>query len=163
MNVAHSGESGAIVASGEAGPKPGGGPRVLRVADERSAGSNESADRRKILVVEDDEVIRCMIVRILSRERMDVLERTRSDEAIAILAAERVEAIVLDLMILPSGGSDVLAWMELNRPDLLERTVVVSAASPKEIERAITGRPCRYLSKPFDIQELASAVISCAR
>jgi hypothetical protein len=66
-------------------------------------------------------------------------------------------------MILPSGGSAVLAWMELNRPDLLERTVVVSAASPMEIERATTGRPCRCLPKPFDIQELASAVTSCAR
>lgn len=108
-------------------------------------------------------MIRRLIVSLLERERMEVLEETRSDRAIAVLEEAQIAAIVLDLMILPGGGRSVLDWIEGKRPDLLPRTVVVSAVSPAEIEQVTKGRPCRSVPKPFDIAELIEMVIICAR
>lgn len=135
----------------------------MRVDDAGSAGLTSAADNRRILVVEDDDAIRRLIASVLTRERMEVIEETRSDEAIAMLESQPFGGVVLDLMILPGGGRAVLAWMERNQPHLIERTVVVSAAAPREIESATNGRACRCLPKPFDIRELASLVRVCVR
>lgn len=135
----------------------------MSLVDSSSAAVRPSAaDRRRVLVVEDDDVVRQLIVRILSRGQMEVVEEARSDTAIAVLQEDEIAAVVLDLMILPSGGKMVLQWMERNRPDLVPRTVVVSAASPNQIEEAIQGRNCFCLPKPFEVAELASLVESCA-
>ena len=133
------------------------------------AGGNTASEQSspgrptRVLVVEDDDAIRRLIASLLERERMEVIEETRSDRAIAVLEEAQFAAIILDLMILPGGGRSVLDWMERKRPDLLPRTVIVSAASPTQIERVTKGRPCRSVPKPFDIAELIEMVMTCAR
>lgn len=117
------------------------------------------APPKRLLLVEDDHVIRRMIAAVLTRKGFSVFHETQSDRAIERLAGEEFDAVLLDLMILPAGGNSVLGWMEAERPELLRRTLVVSAATPQVVEQTVAGR-CGALLKPFDIDVLAAEVAS---
>ncbi|MGZ7081107.1 MAG: response regulator transcription factor, partial [Thermoanaerobaculia bacterium] len=66
----------------------------------------------RILVVDDDESIRTMIVRILSRENFHVDSARDGFEAIEMLAKEDYTTILLDLMMPRVDGLQVLRFLE---------------------------------------------------
>ena len=58
----------------------------------------------------------------------------RGVAAIASLRRTRYEAVVLDLMLPRCNGFEVLAYMRAERPAMLKRVVVITAATPMAIE-----------------------------
>lgn len=94
---------------------------------------------------------------VLKRENLAVDSAGDGAEAAQMLAEKEYDVIVVDLMMPRFSGFDLIEQIRTDRPELLRRVVVVTAAaavirdrSPKDVAAVIL--------KPFDVEELASTV-----
>jgi DNA-binding response OmpR family regulator len=120
---------------------------------------------KSALVVDDDPIIRNLIATLLRRREIASEQAANGDEAIALLAtgdaAARYSVVILDMMMPKSSGWDVLSFLERERPALLPRVVIVSAAGESMLEPSSTRGRC-VLHKPFNADELYAVVASCS-
>lgn len=109
------------------------------------------AGAARILVVDDEEGNRDLLRRRLDRGGYTVLTAASGEEALAIIGAESVDLILLD-MLMP--GLDGLAVLERVKGDARTRdlpVIMISALdSLEEIAKCIQAGAEDYLPKPFD-------------
>ena len=107
----------------------------------------------KILVVEDDVSIHALIDEILRKERYEVLNAYSGTEALMILEKEKVELILLDLMLPGLNGEEILKKVN-NIP-----IIVISAKiSLNDKVNCLLNGANDYITKPFDKQELLARI-----
>jgi two-component system response regulator ResD len=115
----------------------------------------------KILVVDDDDSIRTMIMHILRREKFQVECARDGFEAIEKLAKDDYTTILLDLMMPRVDGLQVLRFLEHQRkapkPWVIVMTANLNIAPETEGAKPLFS----ILAKPFDIQELINQVRLC--
>ena len=114
----------------------------------------------RVLVVDDEESIRILIQRLLSKHGF--LVETASDGGVALdkLAQEKYDALVLDLMMPRVDGFTVLRQLIATNPDIVAKTVVATAY-PKDVTRRQLDEVCKVIIKPFDTLQLVEAVREC--
>ena len=115
---------------------------------------------RRVLVVDDEESIRILIQRLLSKHGF--LVETASDGGVALdkLAKEKYDALVLDLMMPRVDGFTVLRQLIETNPELVSKTIVATAY-PRDVARRQLNEVCRVIIKPFDTSQLVEAVREC--
>lgn len=115
-----------------------------------------AARRGRILVVEDNPVLRTLACNILEQSGHDVHAVESVPEAIAHLGGNGCDLVFSDVMFEggPS-GLELAAWMKANRPDL---TILLTSGVPLEPSPASAG--LRFLQKPYRVAEVLSAVAS---
>ncbi len=118
------------------------------------AGEEETRDATTgscVLVVEDNTVNRLTLAKGVEREGHRVLTAENGRQALDVLRAERVELVLLDLVMPEMDGYEVLAAMHRD-PALRDLPVlVISAVEENEaIARAIERGAIDCLPKPFD-------------
>ena len=122
---------------------------------------SQPSARTVVLVADDDIHINALISRLLEREGFEVLRVQDGQDAIAQIGERRVDLLVLDLMMPRVDGFGVMNHLEKARPELLKRTVVVTAFP--ESEAILKFRPvCTILQKPFEMNALLAAIRDCA-
>lgn len=127
------------------------------------ASTVEAAQRGRtvVLVADDDVNINLLITRLLRHAGYEIIRVPDGRQAIAQIAANHVDVLVLDLMMPFVDGFGVLRYLAQARPDLLRRTIVVTA-SP-ESETLADLRPIvAVMAKPFDVALLLETVQRCA-
>ncbi|HVT02723.1 MAG TPA: response regulator [Thermoanaerobaculia bacterium] len=117
---------------------------------------------RYALIVDDDESIRGLIRTLLQLEKFEVDEASSGNEAIGRLRMRHYDVIVLDLMMALGSGFDVLEASEAERPGE-KFVIVVSATSQAAIDKIEGAQIVAKIRKPFDIEELLSAVRQCTQ
>jgi two-component system nitrogen regulation response regulator GlnG len=115
----------------------------------------------RVLVADDDASIRGLVRTLLRRERFEVDEASNGDEVMRRMRAARYDAVVLDLMMGPGSGLDVLDAVKAERPGE-KFVIVVSATSQASIDKLESSNIFAKLRKPFDINDLLGAVRQCA-
>ena len=113
--------------------------------------------RYRVLVVDDEEPIRRLVVRMLGRAGFDAVEATDGQDAIEQLDAGPFDALVLDLMMPRVDGFGVVSHLIDTQPRMMEKTVVITAF-PKNAARERLHHLCSIISKPFDNSELVQLV-----
>lgn len=117
------------------------------------------AHPKKILVIEDDEVIVVLISHILTRHSYVVHTTFDTLEGEEMLARDEYDAILLDLKM-PNGGVDFIRRIERTNPALLEKIIVVTAAVDEAVK--VAGLPLHAIvRKPFEIGALLDTVRAC--
>jgi len=114
-----------------------------------------------VLVVDDEPMVREVVARYLQRDGMRVHELGDGDEAIAWLASNQPDLVVLDLMLPGSDGLAVLREIRA-RGDV---PVILLTARTEEIDRVVgleLGAD-DYVVKPFSPRELAARVRNMLR
>lgn len=107
------------------------------------------------LVVENDAGTRKLLEAMLRRLDLEVDVVAAPASALALLEAVDYDLVLLELLFPGSSGSEVLAWLEHNRPDVLQRTVVVSSAPLTELRKIKTQWPSvRRIQKPFELSDI---------
>jgi CheY-like chemotaxis protein len=114
----------------------------------------------RVLVVDDEESIRTLIQRLLSKNGFAVETAPDGERAIERIANEHFDAVVLDLMMPRLDGFSVLRHLIATNPGLVPKTVVATAF-PVDATRAQLEEVCRVIIKPFDAAELIEAVNEC--
>jgi len=118
--------------------------------------------KRRLLVIDDDASLRTLFRRMLSREGFDVDLASDGDAGLAYIRDSDYDVIILDLMMTGVSGFDVLDQLMQNRPSLLQRVVVASAASVRTLEQFDAGKVHALVRKPFDMDEFLAVVRGCA-
>ncbi len=116
------------------------------------------AQRRTVLVVEDDGDILRSIEDALAIEGYDVLVASNGAEALDVLrAGRRPHLILLDLMMPVLNGFE---FLDQQRRDAAFASipVVLLSADTHAREMAAASRTNGYLQKPFKFRELLAAV-----
>lgn len=111
----------------------------------------------RVLVVEDDEAIRALLTELLAEEGYAVRAAADGQEALALLAGWRPDAIVLDL-VMPVMDGWAFRAAQRQRPALRDVPVVVVSASGDLGPPVEALAPAAVLPKPFDIAQLVAAV-----
>ena len=108
---------------------------------------------KKILLVEDNKEIHELIKNVLEKERYIVINAYSGTEALIILEKEKIDLILLDLMLPGINGEEIIKKIK-NIP-----IIVISAKISKEdkINSLLIGAN-DYITKPFDIDELLARV-----
>ena len=104
-----------------------------------------------VLVVDDEPTLRTVLRRALAREGWVVEEAADGLEGLERLreAGDRYAVVFLDLTLPGLPGRQLWECVRAERPELLDRLVIVSGAT----EEWVTEAGCTQLAKPFDLVE----------
>jgi len=115
---------------------------------------------KRVLVTDDDPSIRSLLATILRRANYHVDTAASGREAIDRTERTEYDAIVLDLMMPAMDGVEVLARLS-DRPMKPKFVVIMSAAPPDAITKAMTPNVFATLQKPCGINEIVATVGAC--
>lgn len=145
----------------DAGTEPGKRPQPSgpRPPDERASETALSRNRRPILICEDDDEIRDLLVEAIEGEGYEVRATHNGQEALAVLEEKPGRyLILLDLMMPGISGYDILERMAANDALRADNRVVVLSATGfiRLINPAIMQKHLvkAMLKKPFELDEL---------
>ncbi len=114
---------------------------------------------KRVLIVENDEVIVVLISHVLTRHSYVVHSTLDALKAEEMLKREDYDAILLDLKM-PHGGIELINKIAETNPALLSKIIVVTAAI-HEAEK-VAGFPLHAIvKKPFEITALLETVRAC--
>ena len=117
--------------------------------------------QQRVLVVDDDRVVRQILVQALRRKSLIIDEAADGREAIELLRENAYAVVLLDILMPDLNGFDVLDAIDeeaLNAPVVL----VVSGADRNLLDRLDSQRIHGIIKKPFDPLEIAAIVSACA-
>ena len=120
------------------------------------------ADRKRALVVDDDDPIRLMLTKLVERQNLEVDAARDGQEAIDRIDADGYSLIVLDMMMPRVDGFGVLQHLQEHYPHKLKCTIIASAIPESEIKRRFDKPVYRIHTKPFDVAKLIADVQACA-
>jgi DNA-binding response OmpR family regulator len=106
-----------------------------------------------VLVVDDEPVVRDVVVRYLRRDGYETLEASDGEEAKEVLRSNEASLVVLDVMLPGLDGLELCRWIRANS----DTPVVLLTALAEESDR-IAGLEIGaddYVTKPFSPRELA--------
>jgi two-component system, NtrC family, response regulator AtoC len=109
--------------------------------------------RPKVLVVDDEKLIRWSVAEELSAEGYEMLTAASGEEALEIVAAEDPDLVVLDLRLPGVDGLTVLGRLRAEDPS---RAVVILTASDRleSVVAAMKLGAYDYLQKPFEPEKI---------
>lgn len=114
-------------------------------------------DPVKVLVIEDDEILREVLTDVLMARGLDVVASGRGDKAVEMARQERFDLIVADIRMEGMNGLDAIEKAREFQPDV--GSIVVSGfASEEETLRAVRLNVAGYLKKPFEVPELMEMI-----
>jgi DNA-binding response OmpR family regulator len=115
--------------------------------------------KSRVLVVEDDDQLRRIITSNLAARGHAVRQVPDASTALAALAEERPDLLILDINLPDRTGWDVLRDAQL--PD--DVRVLMLTAVPVSPRRLAEFRPVAYLPKPFPLEALLRLAESSSR
>lgn len=114
--------------------------------------------RRKILVVDDEEVIRSVMARTLRKEGYEVRLAANPHEGLAILAHEPIDLVIADHLMPEMTGLDFLKIVRDRFPNCV-RLMLTGHADVDVVVQAINeGEIYRLVTKPWDDAELKATL-----
>jgi DNA-binding response OmpR family regulator len=114
-----------------------------------------------VLVVDDEPIVREVVVRYLEREGYATLEADDGDQAREMLEDRDPDLVVLDVMLPGTDGLELCRWIRARS----ELPVILLTARGEEADR-IVGLELGaddYVTKPFSPRELAARVRTVLR
>lgn len=126
-------------------------------AADRAPPAGDAAKPAVLLVDDDDDVAR-VLVRVLEREGMLVRRARSGNEAVAMIqSGQPFIAGVVDMILPGTGGLEVVKVLRARHPNC--RIVAVTGLGEPALEQAFrTAGADRFLAKPVDLSVLLDAV-----
>jgi DNA-binding response OmpR family regulator len=125
------------------------------------AGPGRAAPVTTILVVDDEPIVRDVVVRYLQRDGYATLESGDGDHARELLERSTPDLVVLDVMLPGADGLELCRWIRARS----ELPVILLTARGEEADK-IVGLELGaddYVTKPFSPRELAARVRTVLR
>lgn len=122
------------------------------------------ADPVQVLVVEDEDDIRNLVVMNLKRAGFGVLDAADGAAGLALAKEHRPPVVLLDLMLPDMSGRDICARLRADS-DTAHAHVIMVTAMGEERDRldGFEVGADDYVTKPFSVRELVLRVKAAAR
>jgi CheY-like chemotaxis protein len=118
---------------------------------------------KPFVLLADDNEATCTLITALLRSDFAVELASDGGEAIEKLKSRHYEVILLDLLMPFIDGFAVLDFLKETRPDLLRRTLVVTASlSTGQMQRVRDYDVFGVIPKPFEVDVLHATVHQAA-
>jgi DNA-binding NtrC family response regulator len=121
------------------------------------------SEKKRALVVDDDDPIRTMLAKVVERQDLQVDTARDGVEAIERIDEDGYHVIVLDMMMPRVDGYGVLQHMQAHHPEKLACTIIASAVPESEIMKKFDMPVYRIHAKPFDMTRLIQDIRECTR
>ena len=111
--------------------------------------------KRRVLVVDDDELILQILTTILDMEDFEVRTVETGEDALAAVEEELPDVVVLDVMMPGMDGLEVCTRLRAE-PETKDVPVILLTArgDPEDRQRGLDAGADAYLTKPFSPLEL---------
>jgi CheY-like chemotaxis protein len=115
---------------------------------------------RRILVIDDDALVRSALRRMLEGEGFAVLEARHGGEGLAIVASEPVDLVITDILMPEIEGIETILELRRNHPAL---PVIATSGGDRTgnnefLDMASKFVANRVLPKPFRSKELLTMI-----
>jgi two-component system response regulator (stage 0 sporulation protein F) len=112
----------------------------------------------KILVIDDEELVRTLLRTVLETDGHTVLEAEDGRNGIALYREQRPDLVITDILLPELSGLETI--MELTREFLNVKVIAISGlqGEPEIFTRARLLGARRTFQKPFNPQDLLQAV-----
>lgn len=123
----------------------------------RALGDPSGRKNARVVVVDDDDEIRQLLLRTLPNDGLELLEARDGREALAFIVQETPDLVLLDWNMPNASGGDVLA--ELTRRKLDVPVIVLTANDDPRLRQIAEAHGADvFLAKPFSPIELLRAI-----
>ena len=119
--------------------------------------------KQTIMVVEDDKMIRELVIIYLKKNGYEVVEASDGEEAKNVFLEHHPCLIILDLMLPKLSGEEFYAWIGEQKQNDVS---VIMLSAKVQIDDKISGLKLgadAYMTKPFDPNELIAQVEAVLR
>ncbi|QWV93296.1 response regulator [Geomonas oryzisoli] len=113
-----------------------------------------------VLVVEDDEIVGRMTLKMLEHMGYRVLLAGNAMEALELCRSEhRIDLVLSDVMLPGASGRDAVETILALRPDL--KIIYMSGYAPETLlDKGVDRRRVNFIQKPFDMASLGEKIRS---
>src|SRR5437870_7967695 len=112
----------------------------------------------RILIVDDEEVLRDVLDAVLRREGFDVAMAASGEEALSVLDEDdNIDLVILDIMLPGISGIDTLRALRIANPNLPVIVITAYSSIDGAIE-AMKHGAFHYIPKPFKNEEVVLTV-----
>jgi two-component system, cell cycle response regulator len=116
--------------------------------------------RMRVLVVDDDPLVRNLLSAVLHDANFDLIEAVDGHEALALAASNPPDVVVLDVMMPGIDGYEVCRMLRADPDFATTRIVILTAKSaPGAREEAIHAGADAFFTKPFSPLDLIETVM----
>ena len=116
-------------------------------------------DQKTVIVVEDEPDAAELFAEMMRVSGFRVLKTYSSTPAISLIAQEKPDIVLLDIMMPDISGLEVLRFMRREKELMQIPVIVVSARSmPSDIREGLEAGATIYLTKPVGYLDLKKAV-----
>jgi DNA-binding response OmpR family regulator len=115
-------------------------------------GSQMSQENLKVLVVDDNQDVRDLVVHILNADGFHVYSATDGENALAILNSNQVDLVLLDVMMPGKSGLEVLQEIRSGSNKKIREIpvmMITAKSSTDDIDQALALGANSYVVKPF--------------
>ncbi|WP_416147879.1 response regulator transcription factor [Salipaludibacillus sp. HK11] len=109
---------------------------------------------KKILVADDEEILRMLIVDTLEDEGFDIDEAENGAEALAMLEKGNYDLTILDYMMPEKTGIEVVKSLSDEVKKSTRLVMLTAKAQAKDKQEAIEAGADYFMAKPFSPSEL---------
>ena len=111
----------------------------------------------KVLVIDDEAVVREVIAAMLSGSGYEVVCASTAAEALELFADESVRVVITDVFMPDGSGLELLETMRIRRPNL-PIVLVTGATTRDDLSEALARGADGFVAKPFTQTELELAL-----
>lgn len=120
-------------------------------------GTVQVAPRARIVVADDDEIIRQLLLRALPKMGFEVITVADGRLARERLANETFDVLVTDIGMPEVGGMELIRWTRATCPEV--RIIAITGLdTPELVTACLELGATRCLTKPFSIDALVRAI-----
>jgi CheY-like chemotaxis protein len=112
---------------------------------------------KRVLVLDDERIVRELIVEILERAGYAVVSAEDAEAALQLVEANAFDLLVPDIVMPGLSGLEVLERVKSLRPEL-PVVVVTGAGTDQNLATAVERGAAAAITKPFTHAELREAV-----
>ena len=111
----------------------------------------------RILIVDDEEVLRDVLDVVLRREGYDTVMASSGEEALSLLDTEAIDLVIADVMLPGISGLDAMRAIRISSPEI--PVIVITAFSSIDgAIQAMKNGAFHYIPKPFKNDEVVMTV-----
>ncbi|MDI6801148.1 MAG: response regulator [Thermodesulfovibrionales bacterium] len=117
----------------------------------------EKGKKSRILVIDDEEIVRLSCKRSLAPEGYEVETAASGNEGLALFEKEKYDLVLIDLKMPGIDGIEILLNMKKKHP---EQTAIIMTGydTIEHIVESISSGAAHYLEKPFTPDTLIQRV-----